>query len=65
MSKRHVKEKETRNVTFYANWNGALLKAEDGLRKALRDVMEWKATIRVCRKRIADGARWPGSATQN
>jgi hypothetical protein len=41
-------------------WEGALADAKRNLEKAERDALEWKAAVRVCRKKVADSAPWPG-----
>ena len=51
-----VNKNVTTNVTF---WEEALRDAERGLDIAQREIASWKATIRTCRKRIAEGALWP------
>jgi hypothetical protein len=38
----------------------ALNDAQVGLEKAKQTVASWKATIQVCRQKIAEGAPWPG-----
>ncbi|MGA7375308.1 MAG: hypothetical protein WBW36_03110 [Candidatus Sulfotelmatobacter sp.] len=42
-------------------WERALRDAELGLDKAQKKVASWKATIRTCQKRLAEGAAWPGT----
>jgi hypothetical protein len=57
MSTRIVNRNVKKTVT---KWEQALIDAEAGLRKAGREVQEWKASIQIIRKRIADRAPWPG-----
>jgi hypothetical protein len=65
MSKKTVKEKGTNNDTI-PSWEGALADAEQQLVNAQRQIMEWKAVVRICRERIKRGVPWPGNlATRN
>ena len=51
------------NVNYSVKmWEQALLDAEDGLRNASRELASWKQTTQIIRKKIADGAPWPGSS---
>lgn len=47
------------------NWQSALEDAEKGLENALRDVAQWKQTVRICRERVRAGAPWPGLDVAN
>jgi hypothetical protein len=55
--------KVKKNVTTYVkpSWREALHDAERGLEKAQLDVMRWKGTIQICRKKVAEDAHWPGT----
>jgi hypothetical protein len=60
-----VKQKDKKCDTFHDNkqnlWNEALRDAEVKLRQAHREVMDWKAVVRICRERITKKAPWPGT----
>jgi len=72
MGKLNVKEKDKQNDKSSSGWLGALKDAEEGLKKARREVIEWKAVASICRRNASKGAPWPGdraagseTATQN
>lgn len=44
-------------------WQGALQDAEAHLAEARRQLHEWQAAVRVCKKMIAAGEAWPGEAS--
>ena len=43
-------------------WKEALADAEQGIEKATKELADWKAVAAICRKRIAQNAKWPNSA---
>lgn len=45
-------------------WEEALTDAEEGLKKATREVRGWQQTIGIIRTKIANGAPWPVSQNQ-
>ncbi len=54
-----VKKNVTDGVT---KWKEALSDAQQQLEKAQKDISGWKGVIQICRKRIAEGATWPGDS---
>jgi hypothetical protein len=62
MVKANASRKDKANVKSTAGWQAALKDAEKRLEQARRDTMEWKAVASVCRKRISEGAPWPGDS---
>jgi hypothetical protein len=70
VDKQNVKENVTNNDKSRdnnnkASWNQALRDAEIKLKEAQRQVMDWKAVVRVCGIKIAKGVAWPGQSTSN
>ncbi len=59
-------KKVKKNVTNDGTnpWQEALRDAEKQLEKAQRIIASWKATIQICRKRVAEGAAWPRMQSQ-
>ena len=45
-------------------WEQALIDAEEGLKKASKDVVGWRQTIQIIHRKIADGSPWPGIQEQ-
>ena len=61
-----VKKSANKNVTDdVRKWSEALADAEANLNRAQQEVAQWKGAIAVIRKRIEDGASWPGSERQH
>jgi flavin-binding protein dodecin len=46
-------------------WEEALNDALARLANARKEVYEWKAVVRGCKQRIAEGAPWPGEHTNS
>jgi hypothetical protein len=41
-------------------WKMALRDAEEGIKRASRELADWKAVAAICRRRVAQRAAWPG-----
>lgn len=54
--RQNVKHKDNENGK---GWRGALKDAEKALTKAHREVMDWKAVVRICRSKVEARAPWP------
>ena len=58
-----VTRRVNRDVTYdVTKWKEALPDAQQQLEKAQKDIGGWKGAIQICRKRIAEGAAWPGDS---
>ncbi|MGA2978926.1 MAG: hypothetical protein ABSD76_04985 [Terriglobales bacterium] len=67
MDKKNVKKNVKCAVKHVpGGWKEALSDAEEWIKKAHRELADWKAVAAICRRRVAENAPWPNdSATRN
>lgn len=58
MKRKNVNANDTRDVNM-EGWGKALADAERKLSEAEKELREWKTTVAICRRNVANNVSWP------